>query len=85
MWHRTYKIGTVLHRSFLQSYLHYAVREKNPQLVEKVLILHDNATAHSAYTVKNAGRWGECATLSLFLQPQSMSLRPDSKTAAAIA
>ena len=31
----------------------HAVRDKHPELVETVIILHGNARAHSAYAVKN--------------------------------
>ena len=36
-----------------------AVMEKYPELVENAIIVHDDSTAHSAYTVKNVPNcWG---------------------------
>lgn len=46
-------VNTKCYSSFLQYHLYHKFRKKPPELDESAIILHNNATAHSVYTVKS--------------------------------
>lgn len=52
-------VNAQYYKSFLQYHLRRAVREKRPELLDNAIILHDNATSHTADTVRRClQRWG---------------------------
>jgi histone-lysine N-methyltransferase SETMAR len=52
-------VNAQYYKSFLQYRLRRAVREKRPELLDNAIILHDNATSHTADTVRRClQRWG---------------------------
>lgn len=78
-------VNAAYYRSFLLHNLRRTLRRKRPELLNNVIILHDNATSHTAACVQNlVRRWGweilEHPPYSPDLSPCDFDLIPKLKT-----